>query len=124
MSKDNEPNVEEIIKKFDPIANKEFTEAEKQAQTEQELFQSEGDSLFISGADATIPATATSTSSLSSATALAGGISGDGFVDPITEAIRKNLLEKQRDLIRNQLLKENAENPDLKPTFESDKKFK
>lgn len=122
MSKD--PNVEEIIKEFDPIANKEFTEAEKQEQTrqEQELFESEGDSIFISGADAT-NASSIPTSSLS-ASALAGGISGDGFIDPITEAIRKEILEKQRDLIRNQLLKENAENPDLKPNFESDEKFR
>ncbi|WP_341795116.1 Sca4 family spreading effector [Rickettsia endosymbiont of Rhinocyllus conicus] len=122
MSKD--PNVEEIIKEFDPIANKEFTEAEKQEQTrqEQELFESEGDSIFFSSTDTT-PATATSTSSLS-ASALAGGISGDGFIDPITEAIRKEILEKQRDLIRNQLLKENAENPDLKPNFENDEKFR
>lgn len=124
MSKDNDPNMEEIIKEFDPVANKEFTEAEKQEQTrqEQELFESEGDSLFTSGVDAT-PATATSLSSLS-ASALAGGISGDGFVDPITEAIRKEILEKQRDLIRNQLLKENAENPELKPNFENDEKFR
>ncbi|MGI4752978.1 MAG: Sca4 family spreading effector [Janthinobacterium lividum] len=122
MSKD--PNVEEIIKEFDPIANKEFTEAEKQEQTrqEQELFESEGDSIFISGADAT-NASGIPTSSLS-ASALAGGISGDGFIDPITEAIRKEILEKQRDLIRNQLLKENAENPDLKPNFENDEKFR
>ncbi|KJV89573.1 Sca4 family spreading effector [Rickettsia bellii] len=122
MSKD--PNVEEIIKEFDPIANKEFTEAEKQEQTrqEQELFESEGDSIFISGADAT-NASSIPTSSLS-ASALAGGISGDGFIDPITEAIRKEILEKQRDLIRNQLLKENAENPDLKSNFESDEKFR
>ncbi|HJD67604.1 MAG TPA: Sca4 family spreading effector [Rickettsia endosymbiont of Bembidion lapponicum] len=122
MSKD--PNVEEIIKEFDPIANKEFTEAEKQEQTrqEQELFESEGDSIFISGADAT-NASSIPTSSLS-ASALAGGISGDGFIDPITEAIRKEVLEKQRDLIRNQLLKENAENPDLKPNFENDEKFR
>lgn len=122
MSKD--PNVEEIIKEFDPIANKEFTEAEKQEQTrqEQELFESEGDSIFFSSTDTT-PTTATSTSSLS-ASALAGGISGDGFIDPITEAIRKEILEKQRDLIRNQLLKENAENPDLKPNFENDEKFR
>lgn len=122
MSKD--PNVEEIIKEFDPIANKEFTEAEKQEQTrqEQELFESEGDSIFISGADAA-NASSIPTSSLS-ASALAGGISGDGFIDPITEAIRKEILEKQRDLIRNQLLKENAENPDLKPNFESDEKFR
>lgn len=122
MSKD--PNVEEIIKEFDPIANKEFTEAEKQEQTrqEQELFESEGDSIFISGADAT-NASNIPTSSLS-ASALAGGISGDGFIDPITEAIRKEILEKQRDLIRNQLLKENAENPDLKPNFENDEKFR
>lgn len=124
MSKDNDPNMEEIIKEFDPVANKEFTEEEKQEQTrqEQELFESEGDSLFTSGVDAT-PATATSLSSLS-ASALAGGISGDGFVDPITEAIRKEILEKQRDLIRNQLLKENAENPELKPNFENDEKFR
>ncbi|MCC8377838.1 MAG: Sca4 family spreading effector [Rickettsia endosymbiont of Graphium doson] len=122
MSKDH--NVEEIIKEFDPIANKEFTEAEKQEQTrqEQELFESEGDSIFFSSTDTT-PTTATSTSSLS-ASALAGGISGDGFIDPITEAIRKEILEKQRDLIRNQLLKENAENPDLKPNFENDEKFR
>lgn len=124
MSKDNDPNLEKVIKEFDPVANKKFTEAEKQEQTrqEQELFESEGDSLFTSGVDAT-PATATSLSSLS-ASALAGGISGDGFVDPITEAIRKEILEKQRDLIRNQLLKENAENPELKPNFENDEKFR
>lgn len=87
MSKD--PNVEEIIKEFDPIANKEFTEAEKQEQTrqEQELFESEGDSIFFSSTDTT-PATATSTSSLS-ASALAGGISGDGFIDPITGSYSK-----------------------------------
>ena len=122
MSKD--PNLEEIKKEFDPIANKEFTEAEKQEQTrqEQELFESEGDSIFFSSTDTT-PTTATSTSSLS-ASALAGGISGDGFIDPITEAIRKEILEKQCDLIRNQLLKENAENPDLKPNFENDEKFR
>ncbi|HJD63161.1 MAG TPA: Sca4 family spreading effector [Rickettsia endosymbiont of Degeeriella rufa] len=122
MSKD--PNVEEIIKEFDPIANKEFTEAEKQEQTrqEQELFEFEGDSIFFSSTDTT-PATTTSTSSLS-ASALAGGISVDGFIDPITEAIRKEILEKQRNLIRNQLLKENAANPDLKPNFENDEKFR
>ncbi|WP_341790934.1 Sca4 family spreading effector [Rickettsia endosymbiont of Gonocerus acuteangulatus] len=122
MSKD--PNLEEIIKELDPIANKEFTEAEKQEQIrqEQELFEFEGDSIFISSTD-TAPATTTSISSLS-ASALAGGISGNGFIDPITEAIRKEILEKQRDLIRNQLLKENAENPELKPNFENDEKFR
>ncbi len=107
MSKDNDPNIEEIIQEFDPIAHKEFTEAEKQEQTrqEQELFESEGDHIVITSA-------------------LTGDISGDGFIDPITEAIRKEILEKQRDLIRNHLLTENAENPDLKPNFESDAKFR
>jgi len=59
--------------------------------------------------------------STSSISALEGGISGDGSVDPITEAIRKEILEKQRDELRNYL---STTHPELAEHTADDEKFR
>ncbi|HJD56303.1 MAG TPA: Sca4 family spreading effector [Rickettsia endosymbiont of Pyrocoelia pectoralis] len=79
-----------------------------------------GDNFFIKDSN-----TPSSTSSLNT---LSGNIDDNGITDPITEAIRKQILEEQRRLIREHLLAEhNAEpqkNPDLGTYLEDDEKFK
>ncbi|MGX6960653.1 MAG: Sca4 family spreading effector, partial [Rickettsia endosymbiont of Pentastiridius leporinus] len=127
MSKDNNPNVSDL----DPVANRTYTDEEKQRleQEEKEFLnqtppsQSRArDNILFNDSD-----TPTSTSSLG---ALSGNIADNdnGVTDPITEAIRKQILEEQRRLIREHLLAEHKaepqKNPDLGTYLEDDEKFK
>lgn len=125
MSKDNNPD------NLDPIVGKEYTEAERQELERQEkefLNQTApflaGDTLFTASGNASTEEQASS----SSLNTLAANISSDGLTDPITEAIRKQILEEQRRLIREHLLKEHQENPqqnpDLGTHLENDEKFR
>ena len=120
MSKDGNPDTSE----FDPLANREFTEEEKQQQAkqEQELFSQT--TLDVAD-DGLIITAASSTQSTSSISALSGSILADGqTLDPITEAIRKDILEKQRDILREYFINTNPELAAQIAKEEEDKKLR
>ncbi|WP_347938811.1 Sca4 family spreading effector [Rickettsia oklahomensis] len=117
MSNDGNPDTSE----FDPLANREFIEAEKQQQVKQDLFSQ---TTLEAADDGFIVTPASSTQSTSSISALSERILADGqTLDPITEAIRKEILEKQRDILREYFTNTN---PELAEQIkeEEDKKFR
>ena len=118
MSKNN-PDFSDL----DHLTGKEYTEEQrKELEKEEKEFLNQTTQPQAMDTFFEIPPVpAGSTSSFS---ALSGNIAGDGYVYPITEAIRKEILEKQCEEIRKHLLKKNAENPDLKANFENDEKFR
>ncbi|MCX4083938.1 Sca4 family spreading effector [Rickettsia hoogstraalii] len=119
MSKDGNPDTSE----FDPL-NREFTEEEKQQQMkqEQELFSQP----TLDTADDGFSFTpASSTQSTPSISTLSGSISPDGQTsDPITEAIRREILEKQRDILREYFANTNPELAEQIAKEEEDRKFR
>lgn len=121
MSKDGNPDTSE----FDPL-NREFTEEEKQQQEKQkqELF-SQTTPPELEADDGIFQAPASTSTSTPSISALSGGISADGqTLDPITEAIRKEILEKQRDILREYFANTNPELAEQIAKEEEDKKFR
>ncbi|HJD60135.1 MAG TPA: Sca4 family spreading effector [Rickettsia endosymbiont of Omalisus fontisbellaquei] len=117
MSKDGNPDTSE----FDPLTNREFTEEEKQ---KQELF-SQTTPPELEADDGIFQAPASTSTSTPSISALSGGISADGqTLDPITEAIRKEILEKQRDILREYFANINPELAEQIAKEEEDKKFR
>ncbi|WP_256621337.1 Sca4 family spreading effector [Rickettsia sp. TH2014] len=108
---------------FDPL-NREFTEEEKQQQMKQ------GQEFFsqptLDTADDGFSFTpASSTQSTPSISGLSGSISSDGQTsDPITEAIRKEILEKQRDILREYFANANPELAEQIAKEEEDRKFR
>ena len=118
-NKDGNPDISE----FDPL-NREFTEEEKQQQMkqEQELFSQP----TLDTADDSFSFTpASSTQSTPSISSLSGSISSDGQTsDPITEAIRKEILEKQRDILREYFANANPELAEQIAKEEEDRKFR
>lgn len=118
-NKDGNPD----ISKFDPL-NREFTEEEKQQQMkqEQELFSQPTLDTADDGFSFTPASSTQSTPSISS---LSGSISSDGQTsDPITEAIRKEILEKQRDILREYFANANPELAEQIAKEEEDRKFR
>ena len=119
MSKDGNPDTSE----FDPL-NREFTEEEKQQQMkqEQELFSQPTLDTADDGFSFT-PASSTQSTPLIST--LSGSISPDGQTsDPITEAIRREILEKQRDILREYFANTNPELAEQIAKEEEDRKFR
>ncbi|WP_341786766.1 Sca4 family spreading effector [Rickettsia endosymbiont of Cantharis rufa] len=120
MSKDGNPDISE----FDPL-NREFTEEEKQQQEKQkqELF-SQTTPPELEADDSIFQAPASTSTSIPSISALSRGVSADGqTLDPITEAIRKEILEKQRDILREYFANTNPELAEQIAKEEEDKKF-
>lgn len=118
-NKDGNPDISE----FDPL-NREFTEEEKQQQMkqEQELFSQPTLDTADDGFSFTPASSTQSTPSISS---LSGSISSDGQTsDPITEAIRKEILEKQRDILREYFANANPELAEQIAKEEEDRKFR
>ncbi|MEY4463246.1 MAG: Cell surface antigen [Pseudomonadota bacterium] len=121
MSKDVKPDTSE----FDPL-NREFTKEKKQQQEKQkqELF-SQTPPIEQEADDGIFQAPASTSTSTPSISALSGGISADGqTLDPITEAIRKEILEKQRDILREYFANTNPELAEQIAKEEEDKKFR
>ncbi|MCZ6886830.1 MAG: Sca4 family spreading effector [Rickettsia endosymbiont of Ixodes persulcatus] len=120
MSKDGNPDTSEL----DPLANREFTEEEKQQQAkqEQELFSQ---TTLDAADDGFIVTPASSAQSTPSISALSESISADGQTsDQITEAIRKEILKKQRDILREYFANTNPELAEQIAKEEEDKKFR
>ncbi|AAU03957.1 Sca4 family spreading effector [Rickettsia typhi] len=117
MSKNDNQDISE----FDPL-NREFTEAEKQQQMqqEQEFFSQSildivDDGFIVASSSQSTPSISVLSNSLPH---------GDQKSDPITEAIRKEILEKQRDILREYLANTNPELAAQIAKEEDDKKFR
>ncbi|MFP3011602.1 MAG: Sca4 family spreading effector [Rickettsia sp.] len=105
-SKDGNPDISE----FDPLANKEYTEEQKQKlEQEQKEYFSQTTPQELEADDGFSFTPASSTQSTPSISSLSGSISPDGQTsDPITKAVRETIIQPQKDEIAEQILKDLA----------------
>lgn len=106
MSKDGNLDTSE----FDPLANKEYTEEQKQKlEQEQKELLSQTTTPELEADDGFIVTSASSAQSTPSISALSGNISPDSQTsDPITKAIRETIIQPQKDNLIEQILKDLA----------------
>ncbi|ACR47052.1 antigenic heat-stable 120 kDa protein (cell surface protein Sca4) [Rickettsia peacockii str. Rustic] len=106
MSKDGNLDTSE----FDPLANKEYTEEQKQTlEQEQQEFLSQTITPALEADDGFIVTSASSAQSTPSMSALSGNISPDSQTsDPITKAVRETIIQPQKDNLIEQILKDLA----------------
>lgn len=105
-NKDANPDTSE----FDPLANKEYTEEQKQKlEQEQKEYFSQTTPQELEADDGFSFTPASSTQSTPSISSLSGSISPDGQTsDPITKAVRETIIQPQKDEIAEQILKDLA----------------
>lgn len=105
-SKDGNPDISE----FDPLANKEYTEEQKQKlEQEQKEYFSQTTPQELEADDGFSFTPASSTQSTPSISSLSGSISPDGQTsDPITKAVRETIIQPQKDEVAEQILKDLA----------------
>lgn len=105
-NKDGNPDTSE----FDPLANKEYTEEQKQKlEQEQKEYFSQTTPQELEADDGFSFTPASSTQSTPSISSLSGGISSDSQTsDPITKAVRETIIQPQKDEIAEQILKDLA----------------
>ncbi|AFB23618.1 antigenic heat-stable 120 kDa protein [Rickettsia rickettsii str. Colombia] len=106
MSKDGNLDTSE----FDPLANKEYTEEQKQTlEQEQKEFLSQTTTPELEADDGFIVTSESSAQSTPSMSALSGNISPDSQTsDPITKAVRETIIQPQKDNLIEQILKDLA----------------
>ncbi|AFC72422.1 cell surface antigen Sca4 [Rickettsia rhipicephali str. 3-7-female6-CWPP] len=106
MSKDGNLDTSE----FDPLANKEYTEEQKQKlEQEQKELLSQTTTPELEADDGFIVTSASSAQSTPSISALSGNISPDSQTsDPITKAVRETIIQPQKDNLIEQILKDLA----------------
>ncbi|ALA61822.1 Sca4 family spreading effector [Rickettsia amblyommatis] len=106
MSKDGNLDTSE----FDPLANKEYTEEQKQKlEQEKKEFLSQTTTPELEADDGFIATSASSAQSTPSISALSGHISLDSQTSaPITKAVRETIIQPQKDNLIEQILKDLA----------------
>ncbi|AGJ01853.1 Sca4 family spreading effector [Rickettsia prowazekii] len=114
-------NGNQDISEFDPL-NREFTEAEKQQQMQQEQEFFSQTILDIADDGFMVASSSQATPSISFLSN--NRPHGDHKSDPITEAIRKEILEKQRDILREYFVNTNPELAEQIAKEEDDRKFR